>query len=214
MNCAQTTSGSYHHNRTINNPSPNMGSLIHQKLLSGTNENKYQIKQGDVISIFGHGAKERSSFAQQLTKSLDLGSSPAVIDLTKVNDPDFIYKLEQKKKALSEQVCPERNRLQDRLKVALDVNGWFNNKPVQALDLEERAKMLLILELVEKVPDAIIINRPTAIKQFNRKLRALRQVYRKTYLMTDTIWNFPLSVASDRVFEIKDGVAKEIVLEP
>ncbi len=191
------------------NPS-SMKSSTHEKLPSSTKENQFHLKEGDVISIFGKGERKRANFARELTSNLSK-SRVASVDFSKVNDAGFYLKLEQRKRQLDSNGCPERKRFEDRLRVALEANSWFD-KPIQALNLEERAKMLLILELSE-LPDAVIINRPTVIRQFNHKLRALRQVYRRTCIVMDTMWNFPLSITSDHTFEIGKGAPQETFVE-
>ena len=194
-----------HKHLIIPNPS-SMGSLKNEKLALDAKENPFIANEGDIISIFGKGERKRVNHARQLTDNLKK-NKVATIDLSKVNDPGFCLKLEKRKRELTESGCVERKRLEDRLRVALEANSWFD-EPVQALNLEERAKLLLILELSEQ-PDLVFINRPTVIRQFNRKLRALRQVFRRTVVMLDTIWNFSLSNASDHTFEFEKGKLKE-----
>ena len=186
------------YNKTKPNP-PIMGLDNHKQQPKANTGNQYHVHEGDVISIFGEGERRRANFAREVTKDLK-SDRVANIDLSKVNDPGFYLKLEQRKQRLAASECGERRQLEDRLRVALNANTWYD-KPVQVLSLEERAKMLLILDLSER-PDLVIINRPTLIRQFNRKLRALRQVFRQTFVMTDTIKNTSLAKTSDRAFEL------------
>jgi len=173
------------------------------------NQGKFKLNEGDgVVSIFGDGEKKRTEFADTLATQLGVHKSVAKINLAKVIDRDFNVNLEQQKRHLKAAGCPEQIRMADRLKIALDAMEIFE-KPVDLLSPEEKAKMLLILQLSTTQPDTIIINRPSIIRQFNRKIRALRQVFRKTYIMTDQVWNFPLSVTSDRVFEIHNSKIEE-----
>jgi len=187
-----------------------MGSIKHEKRALVVKENQFNVREGDVISIFGNGERKRVNYARLLTSSF-VRNKVVIIDLSKVNDPGYYLKLEKRKRERTESDCMARKRLEDRLRVALEANTWFE-EPVQALSLEERAKLLLILELSEQ-PDVVIINRPTVIRQFNRKLRALRQVFHCTIVMLDTTWNFPLSNASDHTFEFEKGKLKETFVE-
>jgi hypothetical protein len=200
----------YHKTNKTNHNHSAMGSLINEKFVSETSKNSYSLNDGDIVSIFGDGPRKRASFAQDLVKGLGK-SHIANIDLSKINDPDLNVSLELQKRQLKATVCPEQQKMAERLKNVLDAKSWYD-KPVEVLNPEEKAKMLLIFEL-SRQPEAVIINRPTAIRQFNRKLRALRQVYRRTFIMTDHIWNFPLSLASDRVFEVRKKAVEETFLE-
>jgi hypothetical protein len=154
-----------------------------------------RVEEGDVISIFGMGERRRVNFARQIISEHLSAKRITTIDLSKINDPGFYLKLEQRKQQLAKSECMERQKMEDRLKVALNAQEWFD-KPVQVLSLEERAKMLLILDLSEQ-PDAVIVNRPTLIKQFNRKLRALKQVFRRTVVLTETVKSARLEETSN-----------------
>lgn len=200
---------SHHHFSKAFNPnvmSPNP--VIHVKSPS-TTTNQHKLKAADnVISIFGDSEKKRAEFADTLAQQLATNQKIAKINLSKVIDSGFNVKLEQQKRQIKASGCPEQIRMMERLEVALDIKGVFE-KPIDILNLEEKAKMLLAMELSGTQPDTIIINRPSIIRQFNRKIRSLRQVFKKTYIMTDQVWNFPLSVTSDRVFEVRKNKIEE-----
>lgn len=189
----------HHHNQ------PHM-SVIHEKSPSHPAEARPPANTGEVISIFGDSEKKRQDFARQLAANLGY-PDPVSIDLSEVNDPDFNIKLEKQKRKLCASNCPIQKAKFERLKVALNAESWAD-KPTDVLNPEERAKMWLMLKLAE-YPGAVIINRPTVIGQFNRKIRALRQVDKRTYIMTEKIWNYPLSVTSHKTFEQKGKVFTE-----
>lgn len=183
--------------------------VIHEKSPLHPAKERSALNAGEVISIFGDSEKKRQDFARQL--ALKLGyPDPVSIDLSEVNDPDFNIKLEKQKRRLWASACPMQKAKFERLKVALNAEAWAD-KPTAVLNPEERAKMWLMLKLAE-YPGAVIINRPTVIGQFNRKLRALRQVDRRAYIMTEKIWNFPLSITSDTTFEPNGKGFKESII--